>query len=64
MSLKVVSLFSGAGGLDLGFRQAGFDTIWANEFDKKIFPTFEIIIIIIVNILKRIFHTSGWTREA
>lgn len=41
MSLKVVSLFSGAGGLDLGFRQAGFDTIWANEFDKKIFPTFE-----------------------
>lgn len=41
MSLKVVSLFSGAGGLDLGFKQAGFETIWANEFDKKIFPTFE-----------------------
>ena len=32
--LHTVSLFSGAGGLDLGFLNAGFDIIWANDFDK------------------------------
>ncbi|MCD5425849.1 MAG: DNA cytosine methyltransferase [Methanosarcinaceae archaeon] len=39
--IKIVSLFSGAGGLDLGFHQAGFETIFANEFDKTIWDTFE-----------------------
>ncbi len=37
----IVSFFSGAGGLDLGFEKAGFHTIWANEFDKTIWATFE-----------------------
>lgn len=30
--LKVVSLFSGAGGMDLGFINAGFEIVWANDF--------------------------------
>lgn len=30
---KVISLFSGCGGLDLGFEKAGFDVVWANDFD-------------------------------
>jgi len=38
---KIVSLFAGAGGLDLGFRNAGFDVVWANEFDREIWETYE-----------------------
>lgn len=38
--LKVVSLFSGCGGLDLGFRQAGFKIIWANESNPAIWTTY------------------------
>ncbi len=37
---KIISLFSGAGGLDKGFENAGFDIIWANEYDKTIWDTF------------------------
>ncbi len=39
--MKIVSLFSGAGGLDLGFEQAGFEIIYANEYDKSIWETYE-----------------------
>ena len=38
--MAVISLFSGAGGLDLGFHNAGFRTEVANEYDPNICPTF------------------------
>ena len=37
---KVVSLFSGAGGMDLGFVQAGFDVIWANDIIPEAIETY------------------------
>lgn len=39
--MKLLSLFSGCGGLDLGFERAGFSIPVANEFDPAIWNTFE-----------------------
>lgn len=38
--MKIVSLFAGCGGLDLGFEKAGFNIVWANEFDVAIHDTY------------------------
>lgn len=32
--MNAISLFSGAGGMDVGFRDAGYKILWANDFDK------------------------------
>jgi DNA (cytosine-5)-methyltransferase 1 len=40
--MNIISLFSGCGGLDLGFEKAGFNIPVANEFDKTIWETFKV----------------------
>ena len=39
--MKVGSLFSGIGGIDLGFEQAGFELMWANEIDSAACKTYQ-----------------------
>lgn len=38
--MNIVSLFSGIGGLDQGFIDAGYDVVWANDFDKYAAETY------------------------
>lgn len=38
---RVASLFAGIGGLDLGFEYAGFNVVWANDFDKYAVQTYK-----------------------
>lgn len=39
--MRVVSFFSGIGGLDKGFEDAGYSVIWANDFDKYAVETYK-----------------------
>ncbi len=39
--MEVVSLFCGLGGLDKGFLEAGFNIVWANDFDKYAVQTYQ-----------------------
>ena len=39
--VKIASLFSGCGGLDLGFTRAGFELVYANDNDPIVWETFE-----------------------
>ncbi len=38
---KIASLFSGCGGLDLGFIKSGFEVVWANDFFKEAVETYQ-----------------------
>lgn len=38
--MRIASLFCGAGGLDIGFHRAGFETVWANDFNGDACDTF------------------------
>jgi len=38
--VTVGSLYAGVGGICLGFKNAGFDVLWANEFDKNACVTY------------------------
>lgn len=40
--MRVVSLFSGAGGFDLGFLEAGFQIVWANDVDADAVETYRL----------------------
>ncbi|MBQ4353729.1 MAG: HaeIII family restriction endonuclease [Clostridia bacterium] len=40
--MKIISLFSGCGGLDLGFERAGFEISVANEYDETIWETYRV----------------------
>ena len=38
--MTVSGFFAGVGGIEIGFKQAGFDIVWSNEIDEKASKTF------------------------
>lgn len=53
-----VSIFSGAGGLDIGLQRAGWDCLYATDFDKHAVETLQL------NAAARRFHGGGLIRQA
>ena len=41
MKPKIISLFSGAGGIDYGFDKSGFETVFATDISKLFCETFK-----------------------
>ena len=41
MKYRLVSFFVGMGGLDQGFKNTGFEIVYANEYDKTIWETYK-----------------------
>lgn len=39
-AVRAISLFSGAGGMDLGFRRVGVEVVWANDFNRAACETY------------------------
>ncbi len=42
MQFTVISMFSGAGGFDMGFHNKGFKILWANDFAKDACDTYDL----------------------
>ena len=40
--LKAIDLFAGIGGIRIGFESAGFETVYANDFDEKAAETYRL----------------------
>ena len=41
MEMKIFSFFSGAGFLDLGFEEEGYDIVYVNEYDKEFLKVYQ-----------------------
>ena len=57
-SRKSVSLFSGAGGMDVGFARAGFESVLACELDRDACETFNLNLHLVGHRKNRIEPTS------
>ena len=53
---EVASLFAGVGGIDLGFKNAGFKTVYANEYDEYAIETFKLNFPNVTHIDERDIH--------